>query len=172
MNKISYDDDSASMVNESSRFIKKINEEQDECIVENKVYDVKETAFNGGQSPKVMKRVLLADDSRFMRGYIKTILKKNGYSVVAEAVDGQDAIDLYNKYKPDMVILDITMPNKNGLEALKEIKQSDSNAKVLVCSSMGQKFYMDEAYKLGAIDYIIKPFKIESVVAAVKKILP
>ncbi|MEI7473592.1 MAG: response regulator [bacterium] len=118
-----------------------------------------------------MKRVLIADDSRFMRQYLTTILKKNGYLVVAEAADGEAAVELYQKHSPDMVILDITMPKKSGIESLREIKMLNKDAKVVICSSMGQKFFIQDAYDNGAVDFIVKPFTIETIVGTVKKVL-
>lgn len=166
MNQFSLDCDTNSLNNEKEVLL---NENVD-TIVPNKVLETNSTQFVFGQSPKAMKRVVIADDSRFMREYLKTILRKNGYLVVGEAADGESAVELYQKYKPDLVILDITMPKKTGIESLKEIKQLNENAKVVICSSMGQKFFIQEAYDNGAIDFIVKPFEVSAVVNTVKKI--
>ena len=85
---------------------------------------------------------------------------------------GQQAVDLYQSEKPDLVMMDITMPNKTGIEALAEIMQLDSGAKVIMCSAMGQESMVMEAIKLGAMDFIVKPFKEDRIIQTVSKILP
>ena len=87
-------------------------------------------------------KILIVDDAAFMRMMIKDTLKKNGYENLLEAADGEIAVQTYKAEKPDLVILDITMPNKNGLDALKEIRQMDPNAKIVMCSAMGKIFCM------------------------------
>jgi two-component system chemotaxis response regulator CheY len=106
-----------------------------------------------------MSKILLVDDAAFMRMMIKDTLVKNGFSEIFEAADGQQAVDKYNEIHPDLVILDITMPNMDGLEALKIIKGSDPEATVIMCSAMGQEAMVIEAIKAGARDFIVKPFK-------------
>ncbi len=105
-------------------------------------------------------KILLVDDAAFMRMLIKDTLTKNGYTNILEAADGAIACEVYAAEKPDLVIMDITMPNKTGIEALKEIKGSDPMAKVVMCSAMGQEAMVVEAIKLGALDFIVKPFKL------------
>ena len=117
------------------------------------------------------KKILLVDDAAFMRMMIKDILTKNGYSNMLEAADGEQAVEQYKNEKPDLVIMDITMPNKTGIEALKEIKQFDSTAKIVMCSAMGQESMVVEAIKLGALDFIVKPFKPDRIIQTVSKIL-
>ena len=117
------------------------------------------------------KKILLVDDAAFMRMMIKDILVKNGYTVCGEAVDGVDAIDKYNALQPDLVIMDITMPNMNGLEALKEIKKATPAAKVVMCSAMGQESYVVDAIKSGAADFIVKPFQADRIISTVQKVL-
>ena len=119
-----------------------------------------------------MGKILVADDAAFMRMLIKDTLQKNGYVDIVEAADGQIAIDTYLDTKPDLVFMDITMPNKTGLEALKEIRANDTNANVVMCSAMGQEAMVMEAIANGAKDFIVKPFKPDRLVACVKKFLP
>lgn len=117
------------------------------------------------------KRVLVVDDAAFMRMMIKDILTKNGYEVVAEANDGLQAIEKYKEVSPDLVTMDITMPEMDGITALKEIKKIDANAKVIICSAMGQQAMVIDAIQAGAKDFIVKPFQQERVIEAVKKTL-
>lgn len=114
---------------------------------------------------------MTVDDAAFMRMLIKDTLNKNGYTDIVEATDGQVACDLYLREKPDLIFMDITMPNKTGLEALAEIKKLDPMAKVVMCSAMGQEAMVVEAIRLGAIDFIIKPFKPDRLLQIVKKVL-
>lgn len=117
-----------------------------------------------------MKRILITDDAAFMRLALKTMLEKNGFEVVGEAENGQVAIEKYKQTKPDIVTLDITMPIMDGLEALKQIKAIDKDAKILMISAMGQESIVREAVISGAIGFIIKPFNEETVVKAFSKI--
>jgi len=119
-----------------------------------------------------MYKVLVVDDSIFMRVTIKNHLSNAGYSDFIDGEDGLEAMALYNKEKPDLVIMDITMPNMNGIEALREIARTDSGAKVIMCSAMGQESMVMEAITLGALDFIVKPFKRERIVKTVQKVLP
>lgn len=116
-------------------------------------------------------KILVVDDAAFMRMMIKDSLKKNGYENIIEAADGEQAVQTYKAENPDLVIMDITMPNKNGLEALKEIKQIDGNAKIVMCSAMGQESMVVEAIRNGAKDFIVKPFKADRVLKTVQGIL-
>ena len=116
-------------------------------------------------------KILIVDDAAFMRMMIKDTLKKNGYENLIEAADGELAVQLYKAEKPDLVIMDITMPNKNGLEALKEIKELDPGAKIVMCSAMGQESMVVEAIRNGAKDFIVKPFKADRVLKNVQGIL-
>lgn len=111
-----------------------------------------------------MAKILLVDDAAFMRMMIKDTLSKNGYTDVHEAADGQLAVAKYEEVKPDLVFMDITMPNMDGLEALKTIKANDPKAVVVMCSAMGQEAMVIEAIKSGAKDFIVKPFKPERIV--------
>jgi len=117
------------------------------------------------------KKILIVDDAAFMRMMIKDTLKKNGYENLLEAADGELAVQAYKAEKPDLVIMDITMPNKNGLEALKEIKELDPNATIVMCSAMGQESMVVEAIRSGAKDFIVKPFKADRVLKTVQGIL-
>ena len=117
------------------------------------------------------KRILITDDALFMRVTLKNILTQNGYEVCGEAQNGVEAVKLYQELKPDLVTMDITMPEKDGLQALKEIKQIDPGATVVMCTAMGQKNMVVEAIQSGAKDFIVKPFQPERVLEAVGKLL-
>ena len=118
-----------------------------------------------------MARILLVDDAAFMRKVIKDTLSKAGYTDLHEAVDGADAVEKYNSLKPDLVLMDITMPNMDGLEALKAIRGFDANANVVMCSAMGQETMVIDAIRSGAKDFIVKPFKPERVLKTVTSIV-
>ena len=115
------------------------------------------------------KRILLVDDAVFMRMKLKDILEKNGYEVVGEAQNGIEAIEKYKAEKPDLVTMDITMPEMDGVTALKEIKKIDPKAKVIMCSAMGQQSMVMDAIQAGAIDFIVKPFDNDRVIESINK---
>ena len=117
------------------------------------------------------KNILIVDDAAFMRMMIKDILSKNGYTVAGEAENGVKAIEKYNELKPDLVLMDITMHDKDGIQALKDIKASDPNAKIIMCSAMGQQAMVIESIQAGAKDFIVKPFQPDRVLEAVKKVV-
>ena len=117
------------------------------------------------------KKILLVDDAAFMRKMIKDTLIKNGYTEVFEAVDGADAVEKFGEIGPDLVVMDITMPNMDGLEALKAIRAKDGNANVVMCSAMGQESMVMDAVRSGAKDFIVKPFKPDRVLKTVTSIL-
>ncbi|PWI58197.1 response regulator [Sulfoacidibacillus thermotolerans] len=117
------------------------------------------------------KNVLIVDDAAFMRMMIREILTKNGYQVVGEAGDGQQAVDKYKELRPDLVTMDITMPEKDGIQALKEIRALDPAARIIMCSAMGQQGMVIEAIQAGAKDFIVKPFQADRVLEAVRKTL-
>ena len=104
-----------------------------------------------------------------MRMMIKDILTKNGYEIAGEAENGQVAVDKYSEVKPDLVMMDITMPEKDGIQALKEIKAKDPSANVIMCSAMGQQAMVIESIQAGAKDFIVKPFAADRVLEAVRK---
>jgi len=114
-------------------------------------------------------RVLVVDDAAFMRMMIKDILTKNGYEVVGEAENGQKAVEKYQELKPDLTTMDITMPEMDGITAVKEIRKLDASAKVIMCSAMGQQAMVIEAIQSGARDFIVKPFQPDRVLEAVRK---
>lgn len=118
-----------------------------------------------------MASVLVVDDAAFMRMMLKEILEKNGLEVVGEATNGDEAVNKYKELCPDLVTMDITMPEKNGIEALKEIIAIDPNAKVLMCSAMGQQALVLDAIQAGAKDFIVKPFQEDWVMDAIRKVL-
>jgi two-component system, chemotaxis family, chemotaxis protein CheY len=116
------------------------------------------------------KRIMITDDALFMRVTLKNILNNNGFEVVAEASNGLEAIELYKQHKPDIVTMDITMPEMDGIQALKAIRQIDANAKVVMCTAMGQKNMVVEAIQAGAKDFIVKPFQPDRVLEAIGKL--
>ncbi len=118
-----------------------------------------------------MAKILLVDDAAFMRMMVKDTLTKAGYTDLYEAADGVQAVETYTEINPDLVIMDITMPNMDGLEALKAIKGKDPNATVVMCSAMGQESMVIEAIKSGAKDFIVKPFKPDRILKTVSSIV-
>ncbi|MCL6588490.1 MAG: response regulator [Firmicutes bacterium] len=116
-------------------------------------------------------KVLVVDDAAFMRMMIKDILRKGGYEVVGEAEDGARAIERYKELKPDLVTMDITMPDMDGITAVKEIRKIDPNAMIIMCSAMGQQAMVIDAIQAGARDFVVKPFQPERVIEAVRKVL-
>lgn len=117
------------------------------------------------------KNILICDDAAFMRMMIKDILTKNGYNIAGEAENGLKAIEKFNETKPDLVLMDITMPEVDGIQALKKIKELDPSANIIMCSAMGQQAMVIEAIQSGAKDFIVKPFQAERVLEAVKKVV-
>ena len=115
------------------------------------------------------KNILICDDAAFMRMMIKDILTKNGYNVAGEAENGAKAVEKYKEVKPDLVMMDITMPEMDGIQALKAIKVADPGATVIMCSAMGQQAMVIESIQSGAKDFIVKPFDKDRVLEAVKK---
>ena len=124
-----------------------------------------------GGVKKMSKTVLIVDDAAFMRMMIKDILNKNGFEVVGEAENGVQAIEQYKELQPDLVTMDITMPEMDGVAALKEIKQMDPSSIVIMCSAMGQQAMVIDAIQAGAKDFIVKPFQADRVLEAINKAL-
>jgi two-component system chemotaxis response regulator CheY len=118
-----------------------------------------------------MARVLVVDDAAFMRKMVSDALAKGGHEVVGEAGNGLEAISQFQALKPDLMTLDITMPEKDGLAALADIMAADPSAKVVMCSALGQESKVLEAIKLGAKDFVVKPFQADRVIEAVGKAL-
>ncbi|MCR3921146.1 MAG: response regulator [Firmicutes bacterium] len=118
-----------------------------------------------------MAGILITDDTAFMRMTLKNILSKSGFEIVGEAADGLEAVAQYKALNPDLVTMDITMPNMDGISATKEIMKYDANAKVIVCSAMGQKTLVIEALSAGAKDFVVKPFQPDRIVDAIAKVL-
>ena len=112
------------------------------------------------------KNILICDDAAFMRMMIKDILTKNGYNIAGEAENGAKAVEKYNELKPDLVLMDITMPEMDGIQALK-----NPNASVIMCSAMGQQAMVIESIQSGAKDFIVKPFQADRVLEAVQKVV-
>ncbi len=115
------------------------------------------------------KKVLIVDDAAFMRMMIKDILTKNGFEVVGEAENGAVAVEKYKELQPDLVTMDITMPDMDGIAAVKQIKSIDAAARIIMCSAMGQQAMVIDAIQAGAKDFIVKPFQPERVIEAVSK---
>jgi len=116
-------------------------------------------------------KILIADDSAYMRSILKDLLLRNGYDVIGEAENGKEVLDLYGKLKPDAVVMDIMMPEMSGLQALKEIKENYPEARVVMSAAMGQQHLVVEAIKAGAADFFIRPVQAERVVEAIDKAL-
>lgn len=116
-------------------------------------------------------KIMMVDDAAFMRMMIKDTLTKNGYEDLLEAANGKEAVDKYKEHKPDLVIMDITMPEMDGLEALAAIKGEFPDAVIVMCSAMGQENMVLEALKLGAKDFIVKPFKADRILKTVQTML-
>jgi two-component system chemotaxis response regulator CheY len=116
-------------------------------------------------------RVLIVDDLSFIKLLIRDTLEKTGFEVIGEASNGYEAIELYKKLHPDVVLMDITMPRMDGIQALQEIMKFDKNAKVIMCSALGQQKLIIQSIQYGAKDFIVKPFKQERIVGAIKKVL-
>lgn len=117
-----------------------------------------------------MARVMIVDDAKFMRLMLRTILEKGGHQVVGEAEDGEKAVEAYVKLHPDVVTMDITMPNMDGIKAIRAIKVLDPKARIVVCSAMGQQQLVIEAISAGAKDFVVKPFQEDRVLEAIKKV--
>jgi two-component system, chemotaxis family, chemotaxis protein CheY len=120
---------------------------------------------------RAMAKILIVDDAKFMRITLSNILKKSNHEIIGEGENGKEALELYRKLRPDVVTLDITMPIMNGLEAVKAIKQEDPDAKIIICSAMGQQKMVVEAIEAGALDFIVKPFDESRVIDAVNRVL-
>jgi two-component system chemotaxis response regulator CheY len=118
-----------------------------------------------------LARVMVVDDAAFMRMMLKTMLTEGGHEVVAEAANGQEAVDTYMKAKPDLVTMDITMPELDGVGAVKEICKMDPTAKIIMCSAMGQKAMVIDAISAGAKDFVVKPFQKDRVLESVNRVL-
>jgi len=116
-------------------------------------------------------RVLVVDDAIFMRKMISDILESSGMEVAGEAENGSDAVEKYNELKPDLVTMDIIMPEMNGIEAVKKIVSLDSKAKIVMCSALGQQALVQDALAAGAEDFLIKPFNPSRVVEVIEKVL-
>lgn len=118
-----------------------------------------------------MARILLVDDLSFIKKIERTALEHVGHEVVGDASDGAEAVLLFLKEKPDIVLMDITMPNVNGIEALEKILNIDPRANVIMCSALAHKRVLFKAVKAGAKDYLVKPFSTEQLISAIEKVL-
>ena len=125
---------------------------------------------NKDKEGRWMARVMIVDDAEFMRMVIRDILLKHGHEVVAEVGDGEEAVQTYLEVKPDLVLMDIIMPDMDGKEALQKLLLIDPDAKIVMCSSLGQQALITESMKIGAMGFIVKPFEPESMLDVIKKI--
>lgn len=116
-------------------------------------------------------RVLIVDDALFMRNMIKEVFSGNDFEVVGEAANGVEAVEKYKALRPDITTMDIVMPQKSGIEAVREIIKINKDAKIIMCSALGQESLVMEAIEAGAADFIVKPFKPEKVLEIVKKVV-
>jgi len=115
-------------------------------------------------------RILIADDALFMRNMLRDIFVKAGYQIVGEASNGVEAVEKYHELQPDLVTMDIVMPLKSGIEALQQITREDPDARIVMCSALGQEALVIEAVQAGAKDFIVKPFKEERVLDVVRRV--
>jgi two-component system chemotaxis response regulator CheY len=118
-----------------------------------------------------MSRILVADDASFMRQMIREIVESEGYEVVGEAADGIEAVDLFKQLHPEIVTMDIVMPRRSGIDAVRGIVELDPGARVVMCSALGQETLVTEALQAGARDFIVKPFKPDAVLATLKQVI-
>ena len=118
-----------------------------------------------------MGKILIVDDALFMRRVIQGILKEGGYSDLLEAPDGGSAVEVFREERPELVILDITMPGLDGIETLRRIKEIDKDAKIVMCSAIGQEKHMMKAVAMGAAEYVVKPFKPEALLNVIRKVI-
>ena len=118
-----------------------------------------------------MARVLVVDDALFMRRVVTDVLKRGGHEVVGEAANGAEAVSCYNHLSPDVTTLDITMPGKDGIDALREILKLDPDARVIMCSALGQEAKVLQAVRTGAKDFVVKPFEADRLHAAIDRVL-
>lgn len=118
-----------------------------------------------------MAKILVVDDAAFMRMTIKKMVEAHGHKVVAEAENGVEAVEKSVDIKPDVILLDITMPEMNGVDALKQIKQLEPTSKVIICSAMGQQAMVAQAIQYGAKDFIVKPFEEDRLIAAIDRVM-
>jgi two-component system chemotaxis response regulator CheY len=118
-----------------------------------------------------MSRILVADDASFMRQMIREIVESEGYEVVGEAADGIEAVDLFKQLNPEIVTMDIVMPRRSGIDAVRGIVELDPGARVVMCSALGQETLVTEALQAGARDFIVKPFKPDAVLATLKQVI-
>jgi two-component system chemotaxis response regulator CheY len=116
-------------------------------------------------------RILIVDDALFMRNMLRNIFSESGFEVVGEAQNGNEAVEKYQELQPDLVTMDIVMPEKNGIEALKDIMAASADAKIVICSALGQESLIMEALEAGARDFIVKPFKPPKVIEVAQKVL-
>jgi two-component system chemotaxis response regulator CheY len=118
-----------------------------------------------------MARILVADDASFMRQIIREILESEGHEIVAEASDGVQAVEAWKEHQPDVVTMDIVMPRRSGIDAVRAIVGIDASARIVMCSALGQETLVTEALQAGAADFIVKPFKPDAVLATLRRVL-
>ena len=116
------------------------------------------------------RKVLIVDDAKFIREKLKSAFEELGFEIAGEAFDGDSAVNLYEELKPDLVTMDIVMPHKNGIDAIREILQKDPEAKIVVITTLGQENVVVEALDAGALDFIVKPFSLQDIKKLVRKL--
>jgi len=116
-------------------------------------------------------KILVVDDSAFMRRIVRNILTRNGFDEIVEARDGLEAVEVFRRDSPDLVLLDIVMPGRDGIEALRRIRDVDDNATVVMLTAVGQEAMRNECLRLGAVDYIVKPFEEERVIEVLHRLV-
>jgi len=119
----------------------------------------------------VKVRVLVADDASFMREMIREIIEPEGFEVVGQASDGVEAVEAFERLRPDLVTMDIVMPRRSGIDAVQEIRSIDPTARVVMCSALGQETLVMEALAAGATDFVVKPFRPDAVLSTLRKVL-
>lgn len=116
------------------------------------------------------KRVVIVDDVKMMREKLKDIFQELGFEVVGEALDGDSAVNLYLQHRPDLITMDVIMPNKNGIDAAKEILEKDPGAKIIIVTTLGQEDFIFESMRVGVADFVVKPFTARDIKRVVKRI--
>jgi len=117
------------------------------------------------------KRIMIVDDANFIRTLVKRILAPRGFEIVGEAANGNEAVQMYEKLKPDVVTMDITMKEKDGLQAAREILSRDANARIIMVTALGQEKMLVDSFKIGVKDFVVKPFEPERLLSAIEKAL-
>lgn len=127
--------------------------------------------LKSGKERLMGKRILIVDDATFIRMMVKKILVPKGFEIAGEAANGAQAVQMYHELRPDLVTMDITMNEKDGIQAAKEIMDLDANARIIIVTALGQEKMLIDSFRIGVKDFVVKPFKPERLIAAVQKAL-